>query len=279
MNEIKTLFTDIGSYFTGSDWFSMVKWPFWLLLCTVAFGGVYCARFGKKTLLNQGIAGTLHLLAIYLGVTLAYIAFPPLRGFPPELPFLGVTNESIALVDPFTLDLAKLSSLLLRLMILTLLINGFDTFSSGGKSIISWLFSQIVMLVFGLFAYAIIIGGITIILPAALDRYAIIPVFLALAAGFLMICAKFIFTVVLSEGNPYFSSVYKFFTVSKGGSLFTVSALSFLMLLVVLAVMRTVGLTMLTYASVNATGLGIILALILAALYIFCMYYIDRKKS
>ena len=70
MNEITTLFTTIGEFFTKSAWYSMVKLPFWTLLFTVAAGGVYCARFGKKTLLNQGISSTLCIVTVYLGAML-----------------------------------------------------------------------------------------------------------------------------------------------------------------------------------------------------------------
>ena len=279
MNEITTLFTAIGDFFTQSDWFSMVKWPFWILLSTVAVGGIYCARFGKKTLLNLGIGGTLNLLAIYLGTAIAYIYIVPLRDMFSELPFLSVSDEGVSLVDPFTMNLAGLAPLLLRLMILTFLVNTADSFRTGGKTMFSWLFSQLVTVLIALVLYAIFTAGISLILPEALNRFAIIPVVLIVAAGILILCGKFIFTVFISGGNPYFSSVYKFFTVNKGGSLFTISSVSFLLSLAVLSVLHIAGCTSLNYATANTTGLWIILAMLLAGLYIFCMYYSDRKKT
>ena len=131
MNEITTLFTAIGDFFTKSDWFFMVKWPFWVLLFTVAVGGVYCARFGKKTLLNLGIGGTLNLLAIYLGAAIAYSYIPPLRNMFSELPFLSVSDQSVSVVDPFSLKLGALAPLLLRLMILIFLVNMADSVRAG----------------------------------------------------------------------------------------------------------------------------------------------------
>ena len=72
MDEIKTLITAIGDFFTKSDWYSMVKWPFWILLTIVATGGVYTARFGKKNLVCPGINGTLNVITLYLFLALAY---------------------------------------------------------------------------------------------------------------------------------------------------------------------------------------------------------------
>lgn len=279
MNDISTIFTAIGDFFTKAEWYPMVKWPFWILLCTVAAGGVYCARFGKKTLLNQGVSGVLNLLVIYLTATLGYIHFPPLRSMISGLPFLNVTAESITLVDPFTLELGVLAPILLRLMLMTLLVNLSDTFGSGGKTLLSWLFSQCMTVAIGLLLYSIVTAGLSLILPAVLNRYAIIPVAIMVVIGVLMLCAKFIFTVLISGGNPYFSAVYKFFTVNKGGSLFTTSALSFLLSMAVQSVMHLTGNTTLAYPSVNTNGLWIILLLLLVVLYIFGMFYNDRRKS
>ena len=279
MQDITTLFTAIGDFFTKADWFTMVKWPFWVLLFTIAAGGVYCARFGKKTLLNQGISGVLNLTIIYLTAVLGYIYFPPLRNMFSELPFLSVTDQSISLLDPFTLNLSVLAPVLLRLMILILLVNLSDTFGSGGKTLLSWLFSQCVTIVIGLLFYTIVTAGLTLVLPSVLNRYAIIPVIAVVIIGILMLCAKLIFTVLITGGNPYFSAVYKFFTVNKGGSLFTTSALSFLLSMVLLTALRMTGNTNFVYSEINTNGLWIIMLLLLAALYIFGMFYNDRKKS
>ena len=279
MNEITTLFTAIGDFFTKSNWFSMVKWPFWVLLSTVAVGGIYCARFGKKTLLNLGIGGLLDLLVIYLGTVIAYIYIPPLRGMFSELPFLSVSDQGISLVDPFTLELGALAPLLLRLMILVFLVNTAESFRTGGKTLFSWFFSELVTVFLALVFYAIITAGIWLILPAALGQYAIIPVVIIIAIGILVLCAKFVFTVLISGGNPYFTTVYKFFTVNRGGSLLTISAVSFLLAVVVLSTLHITGCTALTYAGANITGLWIILALLLAALYVFSMFYCERKKA
>ena len=279
MQDITTLFTAIGDFFTKAEWYAMVKWPFWILLCTVAVGGVYCARFGKKTLLNQGVSGVLNLVVIYLTATIGYINFPPLRSMFSELPFLSVSEESVSLLDPFSLDLSVLSPVLLRLMIMILLVNLSESFGAGGKTLLTWFFSQLVTVAIGLLLYTIVTAGLSLILPSVLNRYAIIPVAIVVVIGVLMLCAKIIFTVLISGGNPYFSAVYKFFTVNKGGSLFTTSALTFLLSIVVLTGMHLSGNTTLVFSETNTSGLWIILLLLLVVLYIFGMFYNDKKKA
>ncbi len=279
MNEITTLFTAIGDFFTKSDWSETVKWPFWILLFTIAAGGIYCARFGKKTLVNQGIIGALNLVTIYLGAVIGCINYAPTRELAGSLPFLSVTDQTVALVDPLTLELADAAPVLLKLMIQMFLIVGAESFRTGGKTLVTWFLSEFLTIFAALSAYAIVTVGISFILPGLMGRFAIIPVVLFLAVGILMLCAKFIFSTVVTGGNPYFSSVYKFFTVNRVGSLFTVSALSFLLSLAVLAVMHLTGTSAVNYADANGTALWIILALLLFALYIFGMFFHDKKKA
>ena len=155
MNEITTLFTAIGDFFTTSNLFSMVKWPFWMLLFTVAAGGVYCARYGKRTLFNLGIGGALNLMVIYLGVSVACIHIPFLRGLFPALPFLSVTDQGISLVNPFILDLGALAPPLLRLMILIFLVNLTESFRFASKNLVGWLLSQLAMILITLVLYAV----------------------------------------------------------------------------------------------------------------------------
>lgn len=279
MNDISTLFTAIGNFFTGSDWSQIVRWPFWILLGTVAVGGVYCARFGKKTLLLQSVCAAMNVMAIYLVASILYTSFPFLRSSLNEPPFLSVSDQGLLLVDISTLSLSAGAGLLLRLMVLVLLVNTADSFCSSGKTMISWLFFQSVATVIALFTYEIVIAGIQIIFPRLLSRYAIIPVVAVVIISILMICAKFIFTVVITGGNPYYSAVYKFFTVNRGGSLFTTSALSFLLLLAVTGVLFFTGSSTLLYATANTTALGIILCMLVLCMYLFSTFYIDRKRG
>ena len=278
MKEITTLFTAIGDFFKNAGWYAMVKWPFWTLLFTVAAGGVYCARFGKKTLLNQGISSTLCIISVYLGAILLCTHFPTLRD-DITLPFLTLTDLSAMLVDPFTLALKDVAPAMLKLMILVFLINTADSFGSGGKSILSWIMTEALAMFIALALYMIIIAGVDLLLPKVLNAYAIVPVVIVIALGLVMILAKFIFTKIITRENKYFSSMNKFFTANRMGALLTTSALSYLLCMLLMVVLHVRALNVVIFASVNRTGLWIIMAMILLVQFIFEMYYQDRKKS
>ena len=278
MNEITTLFTAIGDFFTKSTWYSMVKLPFWTLLFTVAAGGVYCARFGKKTLLNQGISSTLCIATVYLGAILLGVYVPSLRD-DISLPFLSMNEQSAVLLDIFTMEATGIATTLLKLMILVFLINTADSFGAGGKSMFTWITTEALAMAIALLIYVLLITGIQAIIPWLLERYAIVPVMLIIAVSLVVICAKFIFTKVITKENKYYSSMNKFFTTNRMGTLLTTSAMSFLFCDLLSLVLHVRGHNEVTFANVNRIGLWIIMGMILIVQFIFEMYYQDRKKG
>lgn len=278
MNEITTLFTTIGEFFTKSAWYSMVKLPFWTLLFTVAAGGVYCARFGKKTLLNQGISSTLCIVTVYLGAMLLCLYIPSLRTVI-KLPFLTMTAETATLVDVFTIPATTVAPILLRLMMLVFLINTADSFGAGGKSLPTWILTEALAMVIALLFYWLLGVGVQAVIPWLLDKYSIVPVVGIIALALVIICAKFVFTKVFTKENKYYSNMNKFFTTNRMGTLLTTSALSFLLCTLLSLVLHVRGENVLTFANVNHIGLWLILAMVLLVQFIFEMYYQDRKKS
>ena len=278
MNEITTLFTAIGEFFTKSAWYSMVKLPFWTLLFTVAAGGVYCARFGKKTLLNQGISSTLCIVTVYLGAILLGVFAPSLRD-DIALPFLSMNEQSAVLQDIFTMEAKSIASSLLQLMILVFLLNTADSFGAGGKDIVTWIATEALAMVIALLIYVLLITGMQAIIPWLLNRYAIVPVVLVIALSLVMICAKFLFTKVITKENSYYTSMNKFFTSNRMGTLLTTSAMSFLFCGLLSLVLHVRKQNELVFANANRIGLVIILSMVLLVQFIFEMYYQDRKKG
>lgn len=278
MNEITTLFTTIGEFFTKSAWYSMVKLPFWTLLFTVAAGGVYCARFGKKTLLNQGISSTLCIVTVYLGAMLLGLYIPSLRTVL-KLPFLTMTADTATLVDPFTMSATTAAPILLRLMMLVFLINTADSFGAGGKSLPTWVLTEALAMVIALLVYWLLGIGLQAVAPWLLSKYSIVPVVIIIALALVIICAKFVFTKVITKENKYYTGMNKFFTTNRMGSLLTTSALSFLLCTLLALVLHVRGENVLTFANVNHIGLWLILAMVLLVQFIFEMYYQDRKKG
>ena len=278
MNEITTLFTAIGDFFTKSAWYPMVKWPFWTLLFTVAAGGVYCARFGKKSLLNQGISSTLCLVTVYMGAILLCTYVDGIRE-KINLPFLAISKESAVLVDPLSLKPEDVGPVLLKFIILVFLINTADSFGSGGKSIINWFVGELVAMGVALGLYVLILSGVNAVIPWVFGKHAIIPVVLIFAISLALICTKFFFTKVFTKGNDTYKKVNKFFTENRMGTLLTTTGMSLIFCSMLLFILHGQSHNVVTFATSNRTGLVIILAMVLLVQFIFEMFYQDRKKN
>ena len=94
-----------------------------------------------------------------------------------------------------------------------------------------------------------------------------------------MLCAKFVFTVIVKEPNTYFTAVYKFFTTNRFGSACTISALGFVLSLLVLTMVNVLDCSVMTYETVNKTGIVIIFVLCTTVQYFFGVFFSDRKKG
>jgi hypothetical protein len=196
-----------------------------------------------------------------------------------KLPFLTMTADTATLVDPFTIPATTVAPVLLRLMMLVFLINTADSFGAGGKSLPTWILTEALAMVIALLFYWLLGTGVQAVIPWLLGKYSIVPVVVIIALALVIICAKFVFTKVITKENKYYSNMNKFFTTNRMGTLLTTSALSFLFCTLLSLVLHVRGENVLTFASVNRIGLWLILAMVLLVQFIFEMYYQDRKKG
>jgi Na+-transporting methylmalonyl-CoA/oxaloacetate decarboxylase beta subunit len=113
--------------------------------------------------------------------------------------------------------------------------------------------------------------GVQAVIPWLLGKYSIVPVVIIIALALVIICAKFVFTKVITKENKYYSSMNKFFTSNRMGTLLTTSALSFLLCALLSLVLHVRGENVLTFASVNRIGLWLILAMVLQPKKVFIM--------
>lgn len=276
MNEISSLFVCIGDFFQNSAWYAMVKLPFWTLLFTVAAGGVYCARFGKATLLSRGISSTLCILSVYLGAIMLCTYCPSLRSSI-NLPFLALSDENAMIMHPFSVAIKNAAPVTLKMMILVFLINGADSFCGGGKTFFSWILAEIAAMFFALIFYVLFLEGINMIMPWVFGRFAWLLVLFNIALCVSAILAKFFFTKCTSTVSPYYVKANTFFTTHRMGTLLSTSAMTFLFTTILMVIFHSRGENVVSFISVSRTGLGILMFMVLGVQFIFEIYYQDRK--
>lgn len=276
LDTLTSLFTKFCDFLNGTSWFQLVQWPFWCLVIILALGGVYTARFGKRKLLTLGIQGALKLAILYMVATAGYVWAPSVMAKLSHLPFLTVSDEALTLLNPVGL-LFKLSNslpqMVVRLYFLLFFINAVSVFDYNPPNFISWFFFQLLFGGFALLIYAAVSFFIVKFWPGSNDLLYISLMILLLVVFTLILVFKFVFTFVVTGGNATFQSVYTFLTNQKFGLLFSVTAISFMIVVVYLVAAGLFGHARLELGSFNTIAYLLNGLMCTLTLYVFCRYY------
>ncbi|MBE6951357.1 MAG: hypothetical protein E7451_08495 [Ruminococcaceae bacterium] len=279
MDKLTTLFHTVGDSLTGASWFEYVQWPFWAFLIIIAVGGVYNARFNKNSLLCRGILGALKLAVIYMVAVAGHIWAPSFMSGFSQLPFLSVSKETLTLVNPLgLLDRwnTALPQVLVRLYFLLFLINAVATFDYNGRQFPTWVLFQTLSCTAAVVIYSAISAFLIKFWPFPLSWLYNIIAILLLLVFFLMLLFKLFFLLNKKPGNHAYTVLLQFFTKQKFGSLFTVSALSWLTVLFFLVVLNLFGMGRMAFANFNTAAFLLIGAMCTVTMYIYAKFFTER---
>lgn len=282
MEKLSALFTTICDRFTGAAWFPNIQWPFWTFLFLIAMGGVYNACFKKNTLFCQGITGALKLAVVYMIAVGMYVMFPAHMSSVSELPFLSIGERTLTMVNPLGLTdrlFTAFPEVLVRLYALLFLINTAGHFDYGGKNFLPWLGSQVLSCSIPLVMYNLIFGALMRYWPfSRLWLYRAAACFFLIPLCLLML-AKLYFVIMKKSGNPTYAKAMQFFTAQSFGALFSISLFSLLAVLVFLTIVSLFGASRVTLAGFSWTSYVLILVMTIVTLFIYSMYYTERKPA
>lgn len=285
METLSALFSTMWGHFTGAAWFQYVQWPFWTFLFLIALGGVYNARFKKNTLFCRGITGGLKLALIYLCCFGLYRIIPEHMANVSQFPFLSISSTTLTLVNPLgLLDrlFTELPGVLVRLYFLLFLINAIGALDYCGKNFLSWLGSQILTCSASVLLYELLTSTATRIWLKVFDDthwlYLSAAILLLIPLTVLM-SMKLFFIVFRKAGNPTYSTIMQFLTARKFGSLFSVSFFSLLAVLIFLVFISLLGHSRMALANFNLVAYTLIVAMCIGTLFVFSLYYTERKAE
>lgn len=271
-----SIFTAIGDFLNATSWFPLITWTFWTLLVILAISGVYTARFGKRKLLTLGFQGVLKLVIIYMVATAGYVWAPSFMARFSQLPFLSVSEETLTLVNPLAL-LDRWNTVLprvvVRLYFLLFFINAVSVFDYNPPNFLSWFFFQFISGTIAVVIYAALSSMFIRFWPGSIDLLYNITALLILVSFCVILALKFFFTFIAKGGNATFQTVYMFLTSQKFGLQFTVSALSFLIVVVYLVIADFAGHNRLVLGSFNTVAFCLNGVMCTLTLYAFSRYY------
>ncbi len=187
----------------GFDWLSFLKTLLILAAAVLVLGLLARMLFGKKSLLNHSLSSAISILFIYiitvcihsLGVDLQFLLSP--------LPFVTISGGYLYI----DIDMAKLASQLLSMMILSFLANLADSWLPNGKGVISWFFFRCISVLLAMLLHLIVTSILNALLPQILLLWTPRVLLAALVVMLLLGALKVLFAVT----SPLFALLSGFF--------------------------------------------------------------------
>lgn len=278
MKELTTLIPALGGLFSSDAWLNVCNWTFWFLLFVIAAGGLIYALLGKGSLINRSICGTVNMAVIYLAVIGLYYLIPGLRATPTEFPFMAISQDSLTLVDPFTLEFKAIVPVLTRFMILIFLVHCTAPLCQSSTSVLTWFFCQLASGGFSWLVYMVLCKGLRALSPSLLNKWSIIPLALFWGLFVLYWIAKVV-VLVLMPGNRYFTAVHTFLTANPLGSIFTKTAMTTFCSAAFIWGLGRLNFNRIVFANFDLFSFMLISLMFAVTLYIFSMIFSDRKKG
>ncbi len=272
MNELFTFFPRLFSDWTQSFETVPLDRISWFLLVLVALGGVLCALFGKKSLINRGICCTLELMVLYLTAAIVCAWFPIVQNYA-DLPFLSVTEIYATVISPLTLSFPSLSAALVRFLLLVFSVGLADTLIVNGQNFGVWLCTQVLSILAALLLYVVLTTGIGMLAPALLNQWSV-----ALLIGFAVLILAFLGISMFSGEKGKNKNLHQVLSATRGGVLVSICAISFVLFLALLAYLPLMHFSAWELQQVRSAGFALIDVLCILVLCIFSILFYDRKK-
>ena len=182
-----------------------------LTIGSLATGALSRAVFGKRSVLFESASSAVGILFIYALTAVIYSIGTQYIPYTSPLPFVTITNEELALTKMIGLHYTDLSGILLRMVILSFIVNITDRWLPQGKHFIVWVFWRCVTIIVSMLLHLFVIGLMHKYLPEGILTYA--PIILLCLLGIMILTGalKIIVGVVLTTVNPLIGALYTLF--------------------------------------------------------------------
>ena len=269
MAHLTSLFQQALSWISSHSWFPFVQAIFLLVLSIFLLGAIFRLIFGKGSTFNRAVSASLSVLLVYLAVILIELFLPDYREALPALPFVQVDSEHLFLQNVLHLPGEILYPSILRLLILSFIVNLLEEFLPEGKNFLSWYLWRVVVVLASLTPYAILCSTLEASVPSFFGVYAKLFVWAYMALILLTGILKVGMGLILSAVNPLIGSLYAVFYTDPIGKQLSKSILTALLIMTGIALAYLDGLTEFAFADFSLLVYGPICLAVFVGLYFF----------
>ncbi len=222
---------------------SMMKYLVIFAAASLLLGLVGRAALGKRSDLNHALSSVMGILLVYV-LTIVIYTFRPweLDKLLSPLPFVVFAGEYMSLFSFQTASIGIICYEILAMLILSFLVNLFDTFIPQGETAVSWYLLRFLTVIIAMGAHLLARWALTTYLPDVLVTYAPMILLGILAVLLLLGVLKMILGLVLTAVNPILGAIYAFFFSNIIGKQLTKAVLSTAILCALVYLLEYVGI-------------------------------------
>lgn len=219
--------------------------------------------FGKKSALNNAVSSAIGILFIYaLTVIFKGVGFRYASLIPP-LPLVEISGNNLTLFSFSGADYTVICSQVLRIIILSFLVNIVDGWLPKGKNIFSWIFFRGLTVLIALVLHFVASGLLAVYLPEGIATYAP-PILLGLLILLLLTGAlKILVGALMATVNPLIAALYTFFFANFVGKQITKAVLTAAILCGLVLLLQYLGIDSLSIAPAIVTSYAPFAALLI----------------
>lgn len=244
-----------------------------IFLAVLVFGILFLSSlfrflFGKKAQLNRAISSSMEILCLYIINIVIYSLGFHLDIFLAPLPFVSLQGDYIYLYPIFTATFTNTCGLILKILIISLLVNMINDLIPQGEHPLSWYF-------FRLFTVAIAVGinyaadwVLQMYLPQGLTQYAPTILVVSLVALILLGSLKLLTGIALAFLDPIVAALYTFFFSNYLGRQLARALVSTALLTAIVVILNYMGMTQFLIDISSLTGYLPMLSILLALWYL-----------
>ena len=241
-----------------------------LLIGSLIMGLVGRFVFGQKSILNVSVSSAFGILFIYALTILLSSSGVQLFSISAPLPFVAISDNSLALLDLTSAHYTVLCSEILSMIILAFLVNLADSWLPKKKNIFSWLFFRILTIVIGYLLHLLATWLFSTYLPEGIVTYAPAVLLVILLLMLLTGALKILIGALLSTVNPIIGGLYTFFFATIIGKQITKAVLTSGIIALLLMALRYAGIVAISITSAALVAYIPIILLLVIMWYVLC---------
>ena len=222
------------------------------------------ALFGKRSNLNHAISSAIGILSVYILGIFLYGTSHVLSGLLTSLPFVAVRDGMLAIFSFTDASTSEICAMLVRMIMLSFLVNLLDIVLPKGKNLFSWLLFRLITVFLAVLCQALVVWLSESYLPPAFLIHAPTVLLCILAALLLLGALKVLVGIALATINPIIAALYTFFFSSLVGKQLSKAVLTTLLLSLPVYGLNHLGYTVISLLGISVmTLLPVILVLLL----------------